>query len=310
MKNTIKLTIVALLLGASSLMAQNAEVYTKPLGVVKHTLKAGQFNLVGLTLHNPTLVAGSFTTVSGTTLTDSKVNFDSALTAGKTYILEITDAADPALNGTIQEITSWSGNAITTPVDLVAYGLSVGDKYQLREVATLQQIFGTPPIIKSTASVSSSDVVWVPDENGEYVKYFYKSSLIGSGSWYNVVTNTKVDGDIPIVYTDAIMVEVKPASPDVDLVLTGSVKTDDISIAVINGFNLVSSIYPVGATLQNSGIAADLKSTASPTSSDMVWLPDNSGGFVQYYYKTPLIGSPGWYNQTVGAPVSDDVVLP
>jgi len=150
MKNTIKLTIVALFLGVSSLMAQDSTTaYTKPSGFVTHTLKAGQFNLIGLTLHKPVTVAGTFTAVSETTLTDSNVDFGSVLTAGKTYILEITDAADSALNGTIQEITSWSGNAITTPVDLVAYGLSVGDKYQLREVATLQQIFGTPPIIKS-----------------------------------------------------------------------------------------------------------------------------------------------------------------
>lgn len=169
MKYTTIITLAALLLGTAGASAQ-ATAYTKPSGFVTHTLKSGQFNLVGLTLHEPISVAGAFETVSGTTLTDTGVNFTTALTAGKTYVLEITEnTADPSLVGTIQEITSWTATTLTTPQDLGADGLAGetsggandGAKYQLRQAVTLQQIFGSPPALKSTASSASSDVIWV-----------------------------------------------------------------------------------------------------------------------------------------------------
>ena len=69
--------MAALLLGASGLYAVETTAYTKPSGFVTHTLKAGQFNLIGLTLHDSISVAGKFTTVAGTILTDSNVDFDS-----------------------------------------------------------------------------------------------------------------------------------------------------------------------------------------------------------------------------------------
>jgi len=121
MKYTTITTLAALLLGSAGAIAE--EAYTTPAGFVTHTLKAGQFNLIGLTLHQPVLVSGEFTAVSSddngtvgdttddfSVLTDSDVNFATALTSGTTYILEITEASDTDLNGTIQEITVWSGS--------------------------------------------------------------------------------------------------------------------------------------------------------------------------------------------------------
>ena len=274
-----------------------------------HTLKSGEFNLIGLTLHESVVVAGSFESVSGTTLTDTDVDFDGVLTDGTTYILEITNAANASLNGTIQEVTIWNGNAITTSDDLVADGLAAGDSYQLRRAATVQQVFGTPPALASTAAVNSSDIVLVPDGSGGYVRYFYRTPLFGTASWFNADTNQEVTEGIPVVFTDAIFVQLQDSSPDVDLVVTGSVKTDGVSIAVFNGFNPVSNVYPVGSTLQNSNLESTLTSSAAVTSSDSVWLPDGNGGYTRYFYRTPLFGDSSWVNATTGTEVTEDVPL-
>mgnify|MGYP000064799616 CR=1 FL=1 len=320
MKNTTIITLAAMLFGSAGAFADSA--VTKPAGFVTHTLKSGQFNLIGLTLHQPVTVAGAFSAVASndngtggdtdddySVLTDANVDFNTALTSGKTYILEITDAANTALNGTIQEVTVWSGATVTTPNDIVADGVAIGDKYQIREAVTIQQIFGTPPAIKSTASAASSDVIWVADGSGGYTQYYYKTPIVGSPSWFNATTNSAVVGDIPIVYTDAVIVQIQSGSPDVNLVVTGSVKTGEVALAVFTGFNLVSNVYPVGSTLQNSDLSSSLTSTASASSSDVIWMPNGLGGYDRYYYKTPIVGSPSWFNATSNSAVVSDVIL-
>ena len=325
MKKITITTLTALFLSVPVILAQTT-AHTKPTGYVTHTLKKGQFNLVGLTLHEPITASGIFETVQsndngtpGTSspevdddysvLTDDEVNFSTTLTAGKTYILEITDAADTSLNGTIQEVTVWSNNTLTTPQDLYAEGLRAGDKYQIRAAVTLQQVFGEVSVLQANGSESSADVIWVPDAGGNFIRYYYRTSLGGGGTWYNATDTVAVSGDIPLVYTDAVMVQMRDASPDVSLVVTGTVKTGGVSIAVYNGFNLVSNVYPVGSTLQNSGLAADLESQGSEAASDIVWLPDGNGDFVRYYYKTALGGAQSWHNASTDSTVSADVPL-
>lgn len=325
MKQLGILTLAAAVACAATAFGQTNTAYTKPSGYVTHTLKAGQFNLVGLTLHEPVVASGVLEAVvsnnNGTpsdasddysVLTDDQVNFSSVLTTGQTYILEITEAADANLVGTIQEVTAWDDNTFTTPQDLYAEGLRTGDKYQIRTSTTLQHIFGEPAVIKGSGAVGSADVVWVPDGNGGFTRYFYKIPLGGGeGSWHNANTNTAVAGGVPLIYADAVMVQMKAASPEVNLVVTGTVKTGKVSLAVFNGFNLLSVVYPVGSTLQNSGIESQLKSTASVGSSDVIWLPDGNGDFTRYYYRTPLGGgASSWYNASTNSEVSDPVTLP
>ena len=111
MKNTTITTLAACLLGVAGATAQNPpSAFTTPAGFVTHTLRAGQFNLLGLTLHEPVVASGDLTGVTSTQLTDTDVDFGAVLTTGTTYILEITDAEDASLNGTIQEVTVWSGD--------------------------------------------------------------------------------------------------------------------------------------------------------------------------------------------------------
>ncbi|MCP5538108.1 MAG: hypothetical protein H7A51_17990 [Akkermansiaceae bacterium] len=308
MKYTTITTLAALLLGSAGAIAQTT-AYTKPSGFVTHTLKAGKFNLIGLTLHSPIAISGAFETVSGTTLTDTNVDFTSVLTTGNTYILEITEnTADPSLVGTIQEITSWTATTLTTPDDLGSDGLAGettsgannGAKYQLRKAPTLEEVFGTTNSVLQKGVISTlADILWIPNLSGGYDRYF----LSNTNQWKNAATNA-VAPNVPLVYTDALFIQRKGA--EVNLVLTGSVKANNTVVALSTGFNPVSIVAPVGATLQNSGLNASLQAGVISTLADIVWVPNGSGEYDRYFYHTSNV----WRNATTNADVVGDVVLP
>lgn len=300
MKTTTITTIAALLLGSSSLFA--AEAFTKPSGFVTHTLKAGQFNLIGLTLHESVAVSGTLTGVSTTTLTDTNVDFDATLANTSTYILEITSGA---LSGTLQEVSQWGTpdvNSLTTPNDLTA-GVDtvvVGDAYQVRQAATLEDVFGTTDSVLQKGVISTlADIVWIPDGLGGYGRYFLSTTNL----WKNA-SNNALAPNVPLVYVDAIFIQRKGA--DVDLVITGVVKSNSSAVVLTTGFNPVSVVAPVGSTLQNSGLSDSLTAGAIATLADIVWVADGSGGYDRYYYHSTNV----WRNATTNANVAVDVVLP
>ena len=308
MKYTTITTLAAMLLGTAGAFAQ-ATAYTMPSGFVTHTLKAGQFNLIGLTLHSPIAVSGAFETVSGTTLTDTSVNFTTALTAGNKYILEITEnTADSSLVGTIQEITSWTATELTTVQDLAADGLAGettsgandGAKYQLRQAPTLEEVFGTTDSVLQKGVISTlADIVWIPNVSGGYDRYF----LSNTNAWKNATTNA-LSPNVPLVYVDALFIQRKGA--EVNLVVTGSVKVKNTIVALATGFNPISIVAPVGSTLQNSGLETSLQAGVISTLADIVWVPDGSGDYDRYFYHTSNV----WRNATTNSNVVGDVVLP
>jgi len=309
MKKITTLTIASMLAGVAGLHAQ---AFTNPSGYVTHTLKTGQFNPIGLTLHEPVTVSGAFETVSGTTLTDDDVDFDSVLTDGTTYILEITSGT---LSGTIQEVV-WNSpsatNNIVTSDNLGSDGLVAADTYQIRAASTLQGVFGTPPELVSTAVAASSDLVWVPTASGSYDRYYYRTPAFGGTPEWTDATTGEAIGELPLVYTDGVFVQLRDTSPEIDLVVTESVRTESVTIPAFTGFNLISNVFPVGSTVQNSGLENALVSGATVSSSDVVWILDVvTGQYDRYYYRTPVFGgSPGWVDAVDNSAIPDNFELP
>ncbi len=302
MKYTTITTLAALLLATSGAIAQTT-AYTKPSGFVTHTLKAGQFNLIGLTLHKPVTASGAFTAVSGTTLTDTSKNFTTLLTAGKTYILEIVEnngSTTDDMVGTIQEITAWTATELTTTDDLDADGLLVGAKYQLREAATLETVLGTTDsVLKKGVVPTLADIVWVPNSSGSYDSYYLHTTNV----WKRVTGNTPAP-NVPLVYSDGFWIQRRGA--EISLVLTGSVKTKETSMALQTGFNPISIVSPVGVTLQNSGLADSLQKGVVATLADIVWVPKTGGGYDRYYYHITNV----WKNADTNATIGSDIDLP
>ena len=256
----LHLVLLCSMLFVSSASAQSA-AYSKPAGFVTHILKAQQLNLIGLTLHEPVVYSGSFDEVEGLILRDINADYDAALTSGNSYVLEIVDnPTDPSLNGVIQVITDWTAQEITTTADLTGDGLVAGAKYNLRAPKTISDVFGSSNSAGLTAgaNMASADVIWLHNGVG-FDKFYYSEGGGFGGGEAGWKDDSGADaGDFPIIYTDAVIIQNK-ALTDKKLVVSGVVKTKAVTLALMEGkFNFISSTYPVGSTLGNSGLEADL----------------------------------------------------
>jgi len=263
--------------------------YSKPAGFVTHTLKAQQLNLIGLTLHEPVVYSGSFDAVEGLALRDSNADYDATLISDSSYVLEIVDnPTDPSLNGVIQVITDWTAQEITTTADLAGDGLTAGAKYNLRAPKTISDVFGSSNSAGLTAgaNMASADVIWLHNGLG-FDKFYYSEGGGFGGGEAGWKDHSGADaGDYPIIYTDAVIIQNK-ALTDKKLVVSGVVKTKAVTLALMEGkFNFISSTFPVGSTLGNSGLEVDLVAGPDKVSSDVVWMPNDEGGYDQYYYST------------------------
>lgn len=261
--------------------------YSKPAGFVTHTLKPQQLNLIGLTLHEPVIYAGTFDSVDGNTLGDSNAQYDTTLMSGNSYVLEIVDnPGDSSLNGCIQVVSEWQGTELTTVANLAVDNLSVGATYKLRAPKTISDVFGASNSagLSAGANMSSADVIWLHNGLGFYKFYYSEGGGFGGGEagWKN--EKGEDAGDYPIIYTDAVIVQSK-AALEKKLVISGVIKTKGVILALMEGkFNFISATYPVGSTLGNSGLEADLISNSDIETSDVVWMPDGEGDYNRYYY--------------------------
>ena len=280
MKNLIPITLAATFV-ASGISSAQTPAYSKPSGYVTQNLNQG-FNLVALTLQRSPVASGTFTSTNGVVLTDSSANFTGFI-AGRIYTLEILSGS---LANQVAEVSgsSIAGQTITTTQNLSALGIG-NARYAVRLAPTLEEIFGVATvtsggILKAALNSTSADNIWIPNGSGGYDRYFLRS-----GAYQKITgpTTREAAPNVPIVYLDGILIEKRDAGV-VPLTVTGSVKTTATTTSVIQGFNLVSVVAPVGLTLRTSGLDdGDLKPALNPSSADNLWVQQTDGSYKRYY---------------------------
>lgn len=287
MKSSIAITLIAAALTSAG-QAQTT-VSTTPVGYTTQSLIKGA-NLVGITLHNPTLSTGTFSAVSGTTLTAP--NLSLSPTAGRTYILEITSGT---LAGVIQEIpaASISGTTITTSQNLASLGLAVGNSYKLRLAPTLEEIFTTTPLnnggtLHAALNATSADVVSIPNGAGGYDRYYLRSGA--TPAFRNVASNL-ASPNVPVIYVDGLTID-KKTTTAAALTATGELKTTGSNTVIVKGINPVGIVAPVGLNLFNAGLEDDLFAALSATSADIVWVQQPNLSYRKFFRRSGAGG--GW----------------
>ena len=288
MKSTIATTMLAAALVCAS-QAQTGSYFTAPLGCTTHNLSKG-VNVLGITLHNPTLASGTFSAVAGTSLTAS--NLSLSPTTGRTYILEITSGT---LVGVIQEIpaASISGTTITTSQNLATLGLAVGNSYNLRLAPTLEEIFTTTPlanggVLHAGLNPSTADVVSIPNGAGGYDRYYLRSGT--TPAFRRVATNLAAP-NVPVIYVDGILIDKKNTTA-ASVVTTGEVKTTGSNTVIVKGINPVGVVAPAGLNLFNAGLEDDLTPGLNATQADIVWVQQPNLTFRKFYRRSGAGG--GW----------------
>jgi hypothetical protein len=273
---------------------------TTPVGYVTETLKAGQFNLVGLTLLKPVVVTGSVSSVSGATIAVPNGVAD-ALQSGKRYTFDVRSGSS---QGAVLEVASFDAAADTITFTTADNGLSSGNTFALREAPTLGEVFGTgSAVLIGKGTATTGDLIFVPSSGGGFDVYHHTAdSAFGSGSW------TRVGGggqgaNTPLIYTDAIFVQVRGAS-DLSLVVSGEVKVTSTAIAVVNDFEYVSGVYPVGSTLASSGLANSTGfKKGSSTTGDLVFIPNaaNPGSYRVFHHTADSAFGAGAWTEVGGS---------
>ena len=278
----------ALFVGSAA--AQDTSSVSDPVGYETLDLVTG-FNYIGLRLHEAPVASGAVVSVAGAGETATITFADGIadqLVDGQTFIVEVTSG--DAIGATVI-VDSFDVDADTVTVladisgDLVA-----ADSVTIRPSADLVSVFGDGEAVGLTSApgFGDSDQVWVPDGSGGYAKYFY-----GEGGGFGAVEGWKdsegnlIDDPtaVDLVYTDGIILF---SQGDNSIVVSGSVKLTESSYVLTTQFNLLSSVYPVGATLvslfgEDAVVSAGLVSAPGFGDSDQVWIP-SATGFDKYYY--------------------------
>lgn len=272
-------------------LASAAETaYTTPVGYVTQTLSPNQFNLIGVTVHNPTAAAGVIDAESSTSITDTQVNFTTSLEAGATYVLELP-------NGVIQEITAWSGSVLTTPQDITASVTPGATTYKIRKADTVSSLFGASNSAGLTSSpdgdVSLCDTIQLFNGSGFDVVYYYNDG--STTGWFDEGGNPAADK--PVIYADGVYVKRVGGSP-ISFVTDGEIKTTPTSGVLAPGFNYLCSVAPAGLNLGNSGLQNFISQSPDGDTStvDTVQVQVAGGAYlVCYYYNDG--STTGWFDE-------------
>jgi hypothetical protein len=252
---------------------------------------------VGITVHNPTVSGGLITAESASSVTVGTTDFVALLGAPgptNTHILELPD-------GTIQEIISWTNTGeITTPDDITAQVVPGTTTYKIRKASTISSVFGATNSAGLIASPDgnfedNADVITVIGAGGVPTKVYYFNDGAGTTGWFTGGNDPAEN--LPLVHADGFYIEKIAASPA--LVISGEVKVTATKGMLINGYNFVSPVAPVGLTLDNSNLKDFL--VASPDGDlgaptvDNVLIPQPNGSFITCYYFNDGAGTTGWF---------------
>ena len=299
----------AFVAGSLSFLAGSAfsqEAVSGAGGYETLTIKAGQFNVLGLRLHEPQVVSGTFDSQDANGLTDNDVNFDDLLSAGTRYLVEITGATGS--EGTVIEVDSWAQNTLNVS------GTSADDAtdYTIRAAKTINDVFGADNAAGLKASTDGSfgdsSIVFVPNGAG-FDRYAYIDIPGAFQGWLDVAQGTEA-GDVHLNYIDGLIVQEK-GDQDLSLVVTGMVKTSATKLPVDQLFTYLGTTYPAGSTLGNSGLGSSVSSCVdgSVNGADVVYIPTaDATGFDRYIHVDIAGVFTGWLEIATGA-AADDVEL-
>jgi uncharacterized protein (TIGR02597 family) len=300
MKSIYSYALLGALFAVGALNA--ATTTTTPVGYTTSTLAAGKYNLVGLTLNKSAEITG--------TLAATQATSGSLVATGANYAVEITSAG--ATSGHVFEVPGSSFNDTT---DTIAVGLAdttayASATYKIRKLSTIADVFGTANSagLQAGASTTLADVLFIPTATG-FDQYFYSNGGFFGTGWRKAGASSADQASVPLSYLDGFYVFRRAATP-LTLTVTGEVKTTDTSLPLSTGYNYVSSVYPVGLTLGNSGLSTSLTQGASTTVADVVYVPTAAGGFDQYFYSNGGFFGTGWRKAGAASADQATVALP
>lgn len=275
----LSLALMSLMVPARVQAQEVTTAATNLAGFHKVTVRALASKVLGVSFVRPTVVAGHLESAAPNTLTDTDVDFTTALTAGVAYWVEITSGPHQGMATTLNAFTQ---NSLTTEDDLSAV-IAAGDTYAVRPIHTIASLFGATNTagLRAGSSASSADTIVIPDgAGGSQTIYYSSSSPVG---WRNTATGTASAANTLVYHVDALTITRRWLT-SLNLTFAGELRARPTYYVVLPGQNNIAVNQPVGVTLANSTLQDQVTPGDSATA-DLVWVPNaTTTGFKKYYY--------------------------
>jgi uncharacterized protein (TIGR02597 family) len=292
-------------LASGLLFSLNAQsVTTDPVGYVTVEVTGIGTTVLGIPLIREEAFRGEIVGINGLELSLDSGLSSIPTSSGENYFIQILDGN---FSGAMVQIFSFDSDSILTLAEDISSVLSLGDRISIRRHWTLGDLFG--PSNESSFVFGGNSVI---DPSADRliidgVVYYYKSGGIGGTGWR---TAGNVDAQNAVIWPTSAITLIRRSDIPSNLTLTGEVSTSQLLAAIETGTNRISSLLPVGLTLENSGLF-DPESPFSVKGGNSVIDPNADrlifDGQV-FYYKSGGIGGTGW--RTAGNLDASNVILP
>lgn len=311
---------LALTIALPSLHAQTAT--TDPVGFTTVNITAGTGTAKRNTffslplLEVPTTftgkVAGTVTSVTATTISDSSANWaaGSLSQAASPYVVMMTSGG---AKGAMFLVSSTAPNTATTLTvssndttqvpNLSTLGVATGDTYKIFACDTLSSFFGAPSPsgVLGGASQNSADTIIIT-VNGSASTYFYSTTL---GRWTRVAFGNPSAANVPLLPYYGMQYQ-RLGNSALSFVTTGSVPTVDRKVQIKNsGVTLLAQYWPAASTLSSLGLQSLPGWAAGTAQTGDNVLVTSGGSTLTYYYD-----GTNWRRAAFGNPISNNVEIP
>jgi hypothetical protein len=278
---------------------------------VTHSVKidnepwAGVFTLFSPLVLPPVEATGTIDAVTGTSIIDGDAVFTSALDAEMPHTLTVLDGVNIGLS---LQIVTFTQTSLTADRDLGGLEL-VGAWYEVRATPTPDSLIGRLNWDLFRGTASTADALWIPQENGEYLRVYFASGGIAGTGWRGVGKGVVDMARIPIAPSKGIFFD-RRGRTDMTLDFVGQAPSPPRRVALTPGFNPVSrgSIEPL--TLQASRLheAPGLQGGESGPRA-LIWNPEGRGQYGRYFWSQGGILGQGWRRIGGGAADCGNVAL-
>jgi hypothetical protein len=307
MKTPLK-TISLLASAALFILNSLSAVETTPVGYISSTVYGNggagfRLTLIAPSFHNGDLVSGTVTTEGASSLTLSAQLTAAAYDEGSHYI-EVVNS-----NGTgyWTDITSNSTTAVSVADDLTSF-IEDGDQFFIRKHITIADLFGAnnEQGLAAGGDINQADNVQIIEfttGGGSVNRTYWYSNVENFEGWYDASFNAS--GDEIIAPHQGVLVTRK-VSENVDVVFSGTVRTNDVNFPVEEGLNLISVPSAATKTLATSGLSNALAAGSDINAADNVQILNANGTNSTYWYSN-VENFEGWYDASFNP--SGDVPL-
>jgi uncharacterized protein (TIGR02597 family) len=291
------LTISSALVAASLAFNLHAQsVTTDPVGYVTLKLAGENVGVISQGLHQPIEFAGTPSSVSTNVITFSGVNFQEILGSGPYGI----DFQGLSGNGYVLPVTSFNSTSLTISEDIsteIDGTVSVG----IRQLLTIADVFGTgESLILQAGTPLTADRVLLRDplSNGLIICFYSSGGLLGTG--WRIFGQGPADASNTLIIPGEGMRVVKKSVGDLELIFTGSVRSNPMSINIPGGVTPLSTSFPIGTTLGNSGLfnpedPNNSLTPGTPLTADRLLVDSNGDGNSEvYFYSSGGLLGVGW----------------